>query len=244
MFLAALALSLSLQDQALPDAQETEIEDALIGGEEDLPPPPPTNAASLIAQIDGAWAAYGDLAGELGARRARERFLAEQLLPVIARNDLDEGAHGDVLRETADTIRDVEGANTAWAVAQLDPEFFPILYAEQPRMGEQILNWADRDETAEGTIVAALEGVAMMGLIDGPSYARRADAWRVMTGQPQLFGTAETCLNGTINPGSIEEQATLDERRQALGLPIMADAWTEERLAQACGEDVAGAEDE
>ncbi|WP_412545621.1 hypothetical protein [Maricaulis sp. MIT060901] len=243
MFLAALALSLSLQDQAQPDAQETAIEDALVGAEEDLPPPPPTDAASLIAQIDGAWAAYGNLAGELGARRARERFLAEQLLPVIARNDLDEGAHGAILRETADTIREVEGANTAWAVAQLDPEFFPILYAEQTRMGEQILNWAERDETAEGTIVAALEGVAMMGLIDGPEYARRADSWRVMTGQPQLFGTAETCFNGRVNPGSIEEQVTLDERREALGLPLMVEAWTEDRLARTCDEENGEAED-
>lgn len=243
MFITALALSIALQDQPQPEPEDTQSEDALIGAAEDLPPPPPTDAASLIAQIDGAWAAYGNLAAELGARRARERFLAEQLLPIIARNDLDDGAHGEILREIADTIREVESANTAWAVAQLDPEYFPILFAEQTRMGQQILNWANRDETAEGTVVAALEGVAMMGLIDGPTYARRADAWRVITGQPQLFGTAETCLNGAINPGRIEEQATLDERRLALGLPIMAEAWTEERLAQTCGEDAPDTED-
>ncbi len=246
MFLFALALSVSLQDQAqpeLPEPQDSEIEGALIGAEEEQPSPPPTDAASLIAQIDGSWTAYGNLAAELGARRARERFLSEQLLPVIARSDLDEGAHGEILRETADTIREVEGANTAWAIAQLDPEFFPVLYAEQTRMGRQILNWAQRDETAEGTIVAALEGVAMMGLIDGPSYARRADTWRIMTGQPQLFGTAETCLNGQVNPGSIEQQVTLDERRQVLGLPLMVEAWTEERLAQTCGAENGESED-
>ena len=243
MLIAALALSLALQEQAQPVSQETEIEDALVGAAEEVPPPPPTDATTLIAQIDGAWSAYGELAAELGARRARERFLSEQLLPVIARSDLDEGAHGEILRETADTIREVEGANTAWAVAQLDPEYFPILYAEQPRLARQIVIWAERDEAAEGRLVAALEDVALMGLIEGPDYARRLDTWRVSAGQPQRYGTADTCLNGRINPGPIEEQATLDERRLALGLPTMVEAWTEDRLAQTCEAEAEAAND-
>ncbi|WP_300531396.1 hypothetical protein [Maricaulis sp.] len=240
MVLTALALSLALQEaqpadeaEALP-ADETVIDETLLdGAEEDLPPPPPTDAASLIAQIDGQWAAYGDLAAELAARRARERFFAELILPVIARDDLDDGAQGEILRETRDTSTLIEEANTQWAVAQLDPEQFPVLYLEQSRLARQILRWAERDRAAEQRILMALEPVAFAGAIDGSVYAQRVDVY--LTGQnlAQLYGTQEFCIEGTLQPGPIDQAETLDARRTALGLTSLDEAWAD-RLGTDC----------
>lgn len=232
MLFAALAASLILQDQPTTELIEPDAADAVDAPQAELPPP--TDAPTLTARIDGQWAAYGELAAQLAARQARERFLAELILPVIARSDLDDGAQGEILRETSDTVEAVETDNTGWARSQIDPESFVILYTEQQRLARQLLRLAERDEANEAPILAALEPVALAGLIEGPEFARRIDAFRVANDQPQRYGTADTCLNGQTNPGPIEDQATLDERRQALGLPIMAEAWTPERLAVSC----------
>ncbi|WP_300553379.1 hypothetical protein [Maricaulis sp.] len=240
MVLTALALSLALQDAEpamVPDGAPTDdavIDETMLdGAEEELPPPPPTDAPTLIAQIDGQWAAYGELAAELAARRARERFFAELILPVIARDDLDDGAQGEILRETRDTSTLIEEANTQWAVAQLDPEQFPVLYLEQSRLARQILRWAERDRAAEQRILMALEPVAFAGAIDGSVYAQRVDVY--LTGQnlAQLYGTQAFCIEGTLQPGPIDQAETLDERRTALGLAPMEEAWTD-RLGAEC----------
>ena len=240
MVLTARALSLALQEAqpaAEPEAapvDEAVIDESLLDGAQDeVPPPPPTDAASLITQIDGQWAAYGELAAELAARRARERFFAELILPVIARDDLDDGAQGEVLRETRDTSTLIEEANTQWAVAQLDPEQFPVLYQEQSRLARQILRWAERDRAAEQRILTALEPIAFAGAIDGSVYAQRVDIY--LTGQnlAQLYGTQEFCIEGTLQPGPIDQADTLDERRTALGLAMMEEAWAE-RLGTTC----------
>lgn len=240
MVLTALALSLALQDAEpamVPDGAPTDdavIDETMLdGAEEELLPPPPTDAPTLIAQIDGQWAAYGELAAELAARRARERFFAELILPVIARDDLDDGAQGEILRETRDTSTLIEEANTQWAVAQLDPEQFPVLYLEQSRLARQILRWAERDRAAEQRILMALEPVAFAGAIDGSVYAQRVDVY--LTGQnlAQLYGTQAFCIEGTLQPGPIDQAETLDERRLALGLPPMAEAWAD-RLGTEC----------
>lgn len=239
MVLTALALSLALQDAqpaTEPDAapaDEVVVEDTATDPAVEDAPPPPTDAASLIAQIDGQWAAYGELAAELAERRARERFFAELILPVIARDDLDDGAQGEILRETRDTSTLIEEANTQWAVAQLDPEQFPVLYLEQSRLARQILRWAERDRAAEQRILMALEPVAFAGAIDGSVYAQRVDVY--LTGQnlAQLYGTQEFCIEGALQPGPIDQAETLDERRMALGLTPLDEAWAD-RLGTEC----------
>ncbi len=244
MLFAALAASLLVQDQPLPDAAQ--VPGAAVEETVEAPPPPPTDAATLVADIDRQWEAYGELATQLAARQAQERFLSGLILPVISRSDLDDGAQGEILRDTADTIDAVETRNTRWAERQIDPQSFLTLYTEQPRLAVQLLRLAERSDEAEASILAALEPVALAGLVDGPEFARRLDAFRVANDQPQRYGTADTCLNGNINPGPIEEQVTLDERRQALGLPLMVEAWTPERLAQTCempAEDIPPAEE-
>lgn len=241
MLFAALAATLTLQEQPLPEASQ-EVEAVLEGAMDDLPPASPTDAPTLIAEIDAQWSAYGELAAQLAARQARERFLSQLILPQIARSDLDDGAQGEILRETADTVSEIETGNTRWAVRQINPQQFVDFYRSHPRLARQLQRLAERDPEAETRLLAALEPVALEGLIDGPEFARRLDAYRVANNQPQRFGTADTCLNGRVNPGPIEDQATLDERRAVLGLPSMVEAWTEERLAVSC--DMPGDADE
>jgi len=231
----ALTLGLALQDQTGPETgmPAADAAPALEGALEDTPPPPPTDAATLIAQIEGGYTAYGELAAQLAARQARERFMAELLLPVISRSDLDDGAQGEILSATAATITELEETNTRWAVRQLDPEQIAILYAEQPRLARQVLRLAERDASAEPRIIAALEPVAFNGGIDGAAYAERTDNWLIENRGHQLYGTQSLCADGRLEPFPSDMPDTLDDRRLALGLPTMDEAWTG-RAGSAC----------
>ncbi len=218
-----LASALSLQDAAPQDEEAmpaTEIEE-----ESEAPLPPPTDAETLTNQILGGYAAHGDFIADFAGRRARERILAELLLPVLARQDLDEGAHGEILAQTQPQIAEVESANTAWALAQLDPEDFIILYVDRPREATELLRWAARNPGAQARIVAALEPVALQGLYDGQAFAEMSDALAVGENRPQPYGTATECVDGRLQPWPIDETSAIDDRRQHLGLAPWADAW-------------------
>ncbi|SDM44547.1 DUF6624 domain-containing protein [Maricaulis salignorans] len=189
------------------------------------PAPPPTDAATLIARFDAQYDAWSDLIAELAARKARERYLAELLLPVITRSDLDEGASSEILRETRDTIAEVEAANTQWALAQLDPEHFAAFELEHPRLAADLLRWAERDEAGRRRIVAALEPVARAGRYDARDFAPMADALAVSQNGRQVYGTLSACVDGLREPVRVRRPAELDARRAALGLSPMDEAW-------------------
>ncbi|WP_339748186.1 DUF6624 domain-containing protein [uncultured Maricaulis sp.] len=221
--LAIAALStLAVQDAATeaPASQPNEVIEAST-----TPAPPPTDATTLIAQFDAQYAAWGDLIAELAARKARERYLAELLLPVITRPNLDEGASGEILRETRDTIAEVETADTHWALAQLEPERFAAFQLAQPRLANDILRWAERDEAGRGRIVAALEPVVLAGRYDPQAFAEMADTLALSQSRPQIYGTAAVCVDGQREPAPVRAPDNLDARRIALGLGPMADAW-------------------
>ncbi|WP_417483039.1 hypothetical protein [Maricaulis sp.] len=191
----------------------------------ETPAPPPTDATTLIARFDEQYEAWGDLVAELAGRKARERYLAELLLPVITRSDLDDGASGEILRETRDTISEVETANTRWAIAQLDPDRFAALELAQPRLAADILRWAERDESGRGRVIAALEPVALTGRYDPQAFAEMADAFAIAESRPQIYGTVSTCVEGHREPAPLRAPDNLDARRIALGLAPMAEAW-------------------
>ena len=189
------------------------------------PAPAPTDAQTLIARFDAQYAQWADLIAELAGRKARERYLAELLLPVITRSDLDEGASGEILRETRDTITEVETANTQWALAQLEPQRFAAFELSQPRLAADLLRWAEREEAGRGRIIAALEPVALAGRYDPQAFAQMADAFATAQGQPQAYGTASVCTDGNREPAPVLAPDNLDARRLALGLAPMAEAW-------------------
>ena len=148
MLLASLAALAWVQtapantEQPQPEAGETA---------ETVIAPPPTDAATLIAGIESRYDAYGELSAELAARRTRERYLAGLLLPAIGRTDLDEGARGAILQTIGAQLSALETDNTQWAVGQLDPARFATLHAEEPRLAQDLLRWAERHRGGVGT---------------------------------------------------------------------------------------------
>ena len=217
MLLTALAAILLAQDAPAP--QPAPQVEASLGTEVSEPSGPPTDAATLIEEIGYQHVSYVELAAELAARRARERYLPSLIIPVIGRTDLDDGAQAQIMQAFSVEIAQLEAENNRWAIGQLDPEYFPILYLETPDMAAQILRWAERDDTSGPAIIAALEPVAFSGGYDGALFAGMADAQAVTDGQPQPYGTQSVCEAGQTTLAPILEPEFLNERREGLGLP-------------------------
>lgn len=209
-----LAAMLVLQDaEAQPSAADELATDAA--------PAPATDAATLIAQIEGRLAAYGDTVSQLAARTARERYLSELLLPVMTRTDLDDGARSEILLAISDTIRDTEASNSRWAARQIEPDSFAILWSENSRLGEGLLRLAERDEDNRRRIVAALEPIAINGGFDGLTFAVMADAFAVSEDRPQPYGTATHCVEGITEIWPLADDEAIDDGRALLGLPAL-----------------------
>ncbi|WP_300542308.1 hypothetical protein [Maricaulis sp.] len=220
MLVLTLAASLVLQD-AEPAPQSGGNTQVAAESDADAPAPTPTDAPALIEQIESRYAAYGDLVAEMAARKARERYYTGLLLPVITRDNLDEGAQGEILQATRETMTALERANTQWAVEQLDPDRFATLYSLEPRLGEDILRFAERDDAALGRIVAALEPAALDGIYDAAAFAEKADNLAVAEGRPQPYGTQTRCVDGTVALYDIAEPDALGDRRRTLGLDAL-----------------------
>jgi hypothetical protein len=193
MLLASLAALAWVQtapantEQPQPEAGETA---------ETVIAPPPTDAATLIAGIESRYDAYGELSAELAARRARERYLAGLLLPAIGRTDLDEGARGAILQTIGAQLSVLETDNTQWAVGQLDPARFATLHAEEPRLAQDLLRWAER-----------------------------ADRLALSRGQPQIYGSQTLCVEGREQLAPLDPARTAEQRERLRLPPLDVDAF-------------------
>mgnify|MGYP003571116276 FL=1 len=210
MYLIALAALILLQDTT-PDG-----EPVLEAASET--PAEPTDAATLIALTESRWDEWNGVVGELASRSARERFAADLVYPVIARDNLEDGARSPIMQAGQDRIDALVDENTNWAAAQLEAETFIEFHDLQPRAARDLLRMARRDEAHLGAVVAALEPVALAGGHDGADFAALADRLAVSENRPQPYGTQAHCVDGTITLHEIADPDTLDTRREAIGL--------------------------
>jgi hypothetical protein len=216
LFLLVIA---SLNLQAAQPAGDTVVDPETVIVEK------PTDAATLIAEFESRYEAFGGIVTELAARKARARYLRSLLIPVISRSDLDPGARNEILNQTADTLQSVELDNTAWAVSQLDPEVFGALYSENSRLALDILRWAERDDRANVRIIAALEPLATAGTFDANTYAALVDVHAVSESRPQVYGTQEQCVDGRRELWPLVAADETEKQRAALGLLVLEEDW-------------------
>jgi hypothetical protein len=77
---------------------------------------------------------------------------------------------------------------------------------------------ADPDPGFQETVVAALWPRLASADTDPENFAYLVDRVAVRAGRPQRFGTQMECVEGTWIAPEIEDQATLDERRERMNL--------------------------
>jgi hypothetical protein len=92
-----------------------------------------------------------------------------------------------------------EGAEAAWLIVQ---------HSDSPEFQEEALRAID---------------AAPPGEVEPQAHALLVDRVRTKQGKPQLYGSQFDVRNGRLVAFPIEDEAHLDERRAAVGLPPMAD---------------------
>jgi hypothetical protein len=81
-----------------------------------------------------------------------------------------------------------------------------------------IVQHADADPGFQESVVASLWSRLAIADTDPENFAYLVDRAAVRAGRPQEFGTQMECVDGRWIVPEIEEQATLDERRQRMNL--------------------------
>jgi len=99
------------------------------------------------------------------------------------------------------TLAGEEGAGAAWLLAQ----------------------HSDHDPVQQRAFLHALRSAVAQGQASRAHLAYLEDRVRVNAGQPQLYGTQFTVIDGELGPSPIEDRERLDERRAEAGLEPFAD---------------------
>ncbi len=85
-----------------------------------------------------------------------------------------------------------------------------------------LVQHADRDRDFQKKCLALMQAMPP-GEVRGENIAYLEDRVLVGQGQPQKYGTQTTEVDGRFVPAPIEDEAHVDERRQKLGLPPLAE---------------------
>lgn len=82
--------------------------------------------------------------------------------------------------------------------------------------------------------LAEIEDAFERGEASGLALAMLTDTLRITDGQPQVYGTQQSCTDeGEVDLGPVEDSERLEQRRQKLGLPALGPSL--EAMRQFCG---------
>jgi hypothetical protein len=161
-----------------------------------------------------------ELQRELLARREEDqriRHLASELA------DPDTGRLPDDLGKQWHRI---DADNTRWLAGQLANRGWPgrTLVGEQAAQAAWLLaQHADHDPVQQRAFLEALRSAVTHGEASAAHLAYLEDRVRISAGQPQLYGTQFTIVDGMLGPHPIEDPGRLDQRRAQAGLEPFAD---------------------
>ena len=156
---------------------------------------------------------------------------------MLARRDEDQrirslvspprGQHTVRLRdEIAAQWQCIDEDNTRWLGEVLSARGWPgrTLAGEDGAAAAWLLaQHADRDPARQRAFLNALRGAVAEGEASPAHLACLEDRVRVNAGQPQLYGTQFTVIDGQFGPRPVQDPKRLDERRAEVGLEPFAD---------------------
>jgi hypothetical protein len=156
---------------------------------------------------------------------------------LLARRDEDQRIRNTVSRvsgqgvtrlpdELATEWQRIDTGNTRWLAGVLAARGWPgrTLAGEDGASAAWLLaQHADQDPGRQEEFLAALRVAVGQGEAAASDLAYLEDRVRVNAGQPQLYGTQFTIVDGELGPSPIEDEERLDQRRAEAGLGPFAE---------------------
>lgn len=170
------------------------------------------------------------LIGGAHAQSVRHPALRQELL---RRSEKDQKARVEVpadpakiTRALVKRIQSVDKANTAWLKRVVQQYGWPgesLVGKDGASAAWLLVQHADLDPDFQKQCLKLMGKAVQAGEASGQDYAYLTDRVRTKEGQPQVYGTQLKFADGKYVPLPIEDEANVDKRRAAVGLPPLAE---------------------
>jgi uncharacterized protein DUF6624 len=171
-----------------------------------------------------------------GCRRTSEQppaaVLAEARQQLLRRGQSDQsvregfGVGGALDSAQIALMARTDSANTAWLKTYVERWGWPTAQhvgREGVEVAFLIVQHATQDTAFMRAMLPAIERAYRRGDLEGGAVAMLTDRLEVKAGRPQIYGTQLSLKDGRWVLDPIADSATVDARRQRLGLPPLAD---------------------
>jgi hypothetical protein len=187
------------------------------------PGKPPGPAAS---GHNGAAAKDGKLRQELLARMAEDQRARQEILKYLREHqEIDPDSLKNSAHPPAAALREIDRRNTARMKEIVDRYGWPG-FALVGKDGEQaawlLVQHADRDHAFQKRCLVLVTEAVRGGQAAAEHLAYLTDRVRVAEKRKQVYGTQFHYVGSRLEPEPIEDESHVDSRRQAMGLPSMA----------------------
>jgi hypothetical protein len=150
------------------------------------------------------------------------QMLARHGISVAPGKRIEDPKAMKVFQEETEKLAKVDHRNRARLVRIIERHGWPgatLVGKDGAQAAWLIVQHADHDRDFQRSCLGLMEK-ARAGEVEGKHIAYLTDRILVGEGKPQKFGTQ---LRGDFKPHPIENEATVDARRKALGMPSMAE---------------------
>jgi hypothetical protein len=123
-------------------------------------------------------------------------------------------------------IAELDQANTKWLKSIIQERGWPgrsMVGDDGAHAAWLLVQHADHDRDFQKLCLKLMKLMAAQGEVSKSDLAYLTDRLRVAENKPQVYGTQFRNENGKMVPVAIEDEAGVDKRRVAVGLPPLAE---------------------
>jgi hypothetical protein len=182
-----------------------------------------------IAAADGSKSKYDETLRSELQRRVKEDQDARKVMIewVKKQNTTDaEAAKKQAEQPVVHKVAEIDKANTEWLKSIVQQHGWPrasLVGADGAHNAWLLVQHADHDRVFQKKCLDLMRDLATLGEVAASDVAYLTDRVLVADGKKQRYGTQFHTLKGKLEPKPIEDEANVDKRRKAAGLPTMAE---------------------
>lgn len=178
---------------------------------------------------------------EVARLESLDAGLRDELLARAARDQAARQAQVETPgAETAQAVAAVDRDNAAWLESIVEARGWPdaaTVGRDGADAARMLVQHADHDVAFQARALALMEPAVRKGTVERADFALLTDRVLRAQGKPQRYGTQfETREDGVMRMQPVEDEAGLDARRAAMGLPTMVEY--KKLLSEAYGQPV------